>query len=183
MAFGFAVIGLASNSAGPFITPGLGPSVPHWNDTAGHRIEAHSAGMFLDEPSKRWFWYGESKKTSSLADHGVNAYSAPSVAGPWRFEGQVIGQKDLPMTIAGQSGPWIIERPKVLFNSATGKYVCWFHLDTAGYKFRHSAVFEAARPQGPFSFVHALQPDGVPSLDVRRPPSCRDAAPLTHACR
>jgi hypothetical protein len=44
--------------------------------------------------------------------------------------------------------------------------VCWFHLDTAGYKFRHVGIFESDKPTGPFEFVHALQPDGIPSLDM-----------------
>ena len=142
------------------ITPGFNESCPHWLDTDGNRIEAHSAGMFQDPATKRWFWYGESKKTSNLADHGVNCYSSASIAGPWKNEGQVIKQKDLPSTINGQKGPFIIERPKVLFNKKTKKFVCWFHLDTNGYKYRHSAVFQSDNPTGPFLFIHALQPDG-----------------------
>eukprot|EP00912_Choanoflagellata_sp_UC4_P000009 UC4_evm3s7 len=122
-----------------------------------HLIEAHAAGMFQDPTSHRWFWYGESKKTSDLADHGVNCYSSASIAGPWTFVGQVIAQKDLPEKINGQEGPFIVERPKVLYNTKTKKYVCWY---------RHSAVFQSDSPTGPFEFVHALQPDGIPSLDM-----------------
>lgn len=70
------------------------------------------------------------------------------------------------MPTGGSSGPFVIERPKTLFNPRTRKYVCWFHLDTAGYKFRHAAVFESSSPTGPFAFVHALQPDGIASLDM-----------------
>ena len=44
--------------------------------------------------------------------------------------------------------------------------MCWFHLDTSGYKFRHVGIFESSGPAGPFIFVHALQPDGIPSLDM-----------------
>ena len=40
------------------------------------------------------FWllgrYGESKKTDTLVDHGVNCYSSSDLGGPWRFEGQVV---------------------------------------------------------------------------------------------
>ena len=81
-----------------YIVPG-GPTTPHWNDTQGNRIEAHGAGMLYVKEEGRWYWcvvrvrrslrYGESKKTDSLADHGVNCYSAPSLSGPWTFEGQV----------------------------------------------------------------------------------------------
>jgi hypothetical protein len=27
-------------------------------------------------------------------------------------------------------------------------------------------IFESDKPTGPFEFVHALQPDGIPSLDM-----------------
>ena len=65
----------------------------------------------LQAPDGRWYWYGESKKTPHLGDHGVNCYSAPDISGPWRNEGQVLHQANI--TVAGQSGPYIIERPKV----------------------------------------------------------------------
>ena len=61
----------------------------HWNDTDGNRIEAHAAGMLQSPIDNRWYWYGESKKTSGLGDHGVNCYSAATIAGPWKNEGQV----------------------------------------------------------------------------------------------
>lgn len=139
-----------------------GPTTPHWNDTAGNRIEAHSAGLLIE--NGRYYWYGESKKTDDLSDHGVNCYSASSLAGPWTFEGQILSQKDI--VVEGQSGPFVVERPKVLFNNKTNLYVLWFHLDNSGYSFRHAAVAVSPTPTGHFRFVHALQPDGVPSLDM-----------------
>ena len=55
------------------VRPGFDATSPHWNDTQDNRIEAHAAGLLQAEDGL-WYWYGESKKTSSLADHGVNAY-------------------------------------------------------------------------------------------------------------
>jgi hypothetical protein len=135
-----------------------------WNDTNGNRIEAHAAGMLQSETDHRWYWYGESKKTSSLVDHGVNLYSADTLAGPWKFEGQVFHQQDIHM--ANQTGPFIVERPKVLYNAKTKLYVMWFHLDTAGYGFRRAGVATSTVPIGPFKFIHGIQPDGIPSLDM-----------------
>jgi hypothetical protein len=136
----------------------------HWNDTDGNRIEAHAAGMLQSDVDHRWYWYGESKKTGDLADHGVNCYSADTIAGPWKNEGQVFHQQDIHM--ANVSGPFIVERPKVLYNAKTKLYVLWFHLDTGGYKFRHAGIATSTTPTGPFKFVHGLQPDGIPSLDM-----------------
>jgi hypothetical protein len=136
----------------------------HWNDTAGERIEAHAAGMLQSPGDQRWYWYGESKKDSLLASHGVNCYSAPTIAGPWKNEGQVLSQSQI--VAPGAKGPFVVERPKVLYNAKTKKYVMWFHLDDAGYKYRHVGTATADNPQGPFSWSRAFQPDGIPSLDM-----------------
>ena len=42
----------------------------------------------------------------------------------------------------------------------------WFHLDTSDYKYRHSGIATSPSPNGPFTFVKAVQPDGIPSLDM-----------------
>ena len=81
----------------------------------------------LQAPDGRWYWYGESKKTPNLKDHGVNCYSAPSISGPWKNEGTVLNQSDISMP--GDQGPYIVERPKVLYNTKTKTYVMWFHFD------------------------------------------------------
>mmetsp|Transcript_7450 Transcript_7450/g.17656 ORF Transcript_7450/g.17656 Transcript_7450/m.17656 type:complete len:379 (+) Transcript_7450:25-1161(+) len=146
-----------------------------WLDTDSNKIEAHGAGMLQSPTDGRWYWYGESKKTPHLADHGVNCYSSETLAGPWRFEGRVFSQEMMPKVVKGEIGPWVIERPKVLYNNNTSKFVMWFHLDKASwnffasqgyYSFRHAAVATSPTPVGPFKFVHALQPDGIPSLDM-----------------
>lgn len=136
----------------------------HWNDTDGNRIEAHAAGMLQSPVDGRWYWYGESKKTDSLADHGVNCYSAETIAGPWRNEGQVLAQSDIKQP--DTEGPFVVERPKVLYNTETKKFVMWFHLDTADYKYRHAGVAQSSSPTGPFQYVHGMKPDGINSLDM-----------------
>ncbi len=155
-----------SASVGEIVRSCFDASCTHWNDTDGNRIEAHSAG-FLRAGSgadARWYWYGESKKTGNLSEHGVTCYSSASLAGPWKFEGQVVSQNDI--EVPGRSGPWVVERPKVLYNEKTKKYVMWFHLDESGYKFRHTGVATADSPEGPFTFLYGFQPDGIPALDM-----------------
>ncbi len=154
----------ASGPASNWIEPGLYPTTPHWNDTDGERIEAHAAGMLQSSTDHRWYWYGESKKDGDLRDHGVNCYSAPGLSGPWRNEGQVFHQSDV--HVHDSTGPFIIERPKVLYNKATSLYVMWFHLDTAGYKYRHVGVATSSEPNRGFVFHAGFKPDGVNSLDM-----------------
>lgn len=152
----------APSQLGP--PPQLVRSNLHWSDTAGNRIESHAAGMLQSPVDNRWYWYGESKKTSTLGDHGVNCYSADTIAGPWRNEGQVFHQSEVQQP--DTSGPFIIERPKVLYNVLTKKFVMWFHLDTDGYLYRHAGVAQADNATGPFEYVHGMKPDGINSLDM-----------------
>ena len=160
----WAIISAASafgpgNNSNHDIVPGV-----HWNDTDNNRIEAHAAGMLHSEIDKRWYWYGESKKTQNISDHGVNLYSSDSLAGPWQFEGQVLRQQDIHTSNA--TGPFIVERPKVLYNEMTKLYVMWFHLDTPGYGLRQAGVATSPNATGPFQFVHGIKPDGYGSLDM-----------------
>ena len=157
---GLALFQIAVGNA-QFIRPGFDATAPHWHDSRGNRIEAHAAGL-LKAGDGFWYWYGESKKTPSLTDHGVNAYRSKTLAGPWTFLGEVFGQRELPEVLHGQAGPFVLERPKVLFNEATKTYVMWMHLDSRGYTFRHSGVAVSKQPAGPFTFQHALQPDVRP---------------------
>lgn len=146
------------------IRPCFSESCSHWKDTDGRRIEAHGAGIIQSPTDKRWYWYGEGEKTDTLEDHGINCYSSDSLAGPWHFEGEVFSQQDL--KIQESSGPFVVERPKVIFNVEAQKFVMWFHADDSDYKFRSVGVATADLPTGPFTFVHVLQPDGESSLDM-----------------
>ena len=150
------------------IRPCFEETCPPWTDTDGNRIEAHAAGMLQSPLDGKWYWYGESAKGSVSSDgsmlHGVNCYSASDLAGPWQFEGQVLKQSDV--DVDGVTGPFIIERPKVLFNPRTETFVMWFHLETEGYLYRHAGVATSKTANGRFSFVHSVQPDGLPSLDM-----------------
>mmetsp|Transcript_20824 Transcript_20824/g.37959 ORF Transcript_20824/g.37959 Transcript_20824/m.37959 type:complete len:393 (-) Transcript_20824:20-1198(-) len=162
------------------IRPCFDETCAHWLDTSGKRIEAHSASVVQHPSGDRWYWYGESKKTSDLGDHGVNCYSAASLAGPWQFEGEVLHQSQI--SVAGQPGPFVVERPRVLYNAKTGLFVMWFHLDIGGYKLRQTGVATSANASGPFQFVHSMQPDGVPSLDMSLWRDWDETAYLVRSC-
>ena len=46
---------------------------PFW-DMDGKKIEAHGAGLLLDQRSSRVYWYGESKKLKDFTTHAINVY-------------------------------------------------------------------------------------------------------------
>jgi hypothetical protein len=134
-----------------------------WNDTDGKSIQAHATGILIDPSDNSYWWYGESLKTSNLSDHGINCYHSTDLLN-WKNVGQVFGQQQV--NIKNHSGPYIIERPKVVWNAGTKLFVMWFHLDSSNYGFRYVGVATSPTPGAVFTFVNGFQPDGIPSLDM-----------------
>jgi hypothetical protein len=134
-----------------------------WNDTNGKSIQAHATGILIDPFDKSYWWFGESLKTGSLSDHGINCYHSKDLLN-WDNIGEVLGQKQV--YIKDRSGPYIIERPKVVWNEKTKLFVLWFHLDSSSYGYRYVGVAISPYPNQTFIFVDAFQPDGIPSLDM-----------------
>ena len=60
----------------------------------------------------------------------------------------------------------IVERPKVLFNSATGRYVMWMHIDNTSYNDQRAGVAVSTTPCGPYTYLGATRPLGHPSRDL-----------------
>ena len=95
------------------------PGIP-WFDTDGNRIEAHGGGFLQYKGTV--YWYGETKKTDTLADHGINLYSStdPDLV-EWKFEGLMVKNEDVKQP--DMRGPFVVERPKVVYNAKTGLFV------------------------------------------------------------
>jgi hypothetical protein len=165
-----------------------------WLDTQGRRIEAHGGGLLSH--GGKLYWYGEGAKQIEPQrgygySDGVTCYSSVSggLAGPWRSHGVVLAERAIPASppeLPQADRPFILERPKVIYNERTQMFVMWFHLDAAElieeaqltnwhrlkhvkhkYVYRRAGVAVSESVTGPFAFVHALQPDGEKSLDLQ----------------
>jgi hypothetical protein len=183
---------LGNVASAPWVASCFEKDCPHpWLDTDGHRIEAHGGAIVHDRNGKI-YWFGESAKLVEpkrgyAYSVGVACYSSTAIGGPWTNEGIVLSQDNIKdKELLKKDRPLIIERPKVLFNAATEKYVMWFHLDAAEmldesavtswhkkkgilykYWFRRAAVATSSSPTGPFIFIFSLLPDGEKSLDLQ----------------
>ena len=120
-----------------------------WKDTAGKQIQAH--GGLIQKFGDTYYWYGEDKTRGGRPIDGVRAYSSKDLYN-WTDEGTVLkvmenreqfemdeyfktlyfdyndAEKD-EVYLNLRSSNCIVERPKVLYNEKTGKYVMWFHSD------------------------------------------------------
>ena len=59
----------------------------------------------------------------------------------------------------------VVERPKVLFNARTSKFVMWMHIDTADYELASLGVAVSEHPLGPFKYQGSFRPHGQQSRD------------------
>ncbi|TAA08873.1 beta-glucanase [Pseudoxanthomonas winnipegensis] len=162
-----AVLLLASWSAAAADKPASIVPGERWHDRQGEVINAHGAGM-LKAPGGSYYWFGEYKtagKGGNAAHVGVSVYQSRDLL-HWDARGIALPvSKDPASDIADGA---IIERPKVLHNVATGKYVMWFHLERAGhgYKDAHVGVAVADAPAGPYRYLRSFQPNGQQSRDM-----------------
>ncbi len=167
-----ASAGLAAPTrAGPVFTPGA-----VWHDTAGQPINAHAGGVLFHEGV--YYWYGEIKEgrtylpkankawggTRVLAG-GVSCYSSRDLVS-WKNEGVALAPvpEDPDHDLSPEN---IIERPKVIYNARTNKFVLWFHQDSPNYAAARSGVAVSDTPAGPFKYLGSFRPNaGVRPLNA-----------------
>ncbi len=147
-----------------FIPVPLNQFVPgaYWYDTNGNLIEAHGGGMLYVNSSKTYYWYGEYRNASDKSHAiGISCYSSKNLYN-WKFEGIVLSDS---ATNADGNTP-VLERPKVIYNDSTHKYVMWMHIDAANYSAAEAGVAVSDKPTGPFKYLGAERPNGQMSRDM-----------------
>ena len=139
--------------AGPEFHPG-----GIWPDTDGNPIQAHGGGVLVH--SNVFYWYGEDRTPGTRG--GVSCYSSTNLY-DWKREGAALTPESLP----GVDGRLtFIERPKVIFNPLTKRFVMWMHVEQQGYGFARVGIAAGDRPAGPFTFLNAIRPNGNMSRDM-----------------
>lgn len=151
-----APVAAAQASAQP--QPGL-PNGGLWPDAGGVHVNAHGGGVLFHEG--RYYWFGEHKVAGELgntAQVGVRVYSSADLLS-WRNEGVALAVSENPKSEIARG--CILERPKVLHNRRTGKFVMWFHLELPGSKYEsaRSGVAVAERVTGPYTYVGSGRPN------------------------
>lgn len=122
-----------------------------WFDTDGNIINAHGGGILYHEG--KYYWFGEHKgERSNAALVGVTCYSSSDLYN-WKNEGIAMPVSEDPNSpiVKGST----IERPKVIYNARTGKFVMYFHLELKGkgYEAAHVGVAVSDKATGPYQFI------------------------------
>lgn len=158
-----------------------------WLDTENNVIQAHGGHVqrltvkdkVTGELVERWWWVGEDKTRGNRG--GICAYSSEDLYN-WTFEGVVMRnvstreQLDTEEYFADLYADYtseqldhvyscindttsIIERPKMIYNEKTDKYIIWFHADgptatsNSNYAAASAGVAISDTPYGPFKFI------------------------------
>ena len=139
-----------------------------WKDTDGNVIHAHGGHMLKVDDT--WFWYGEDRRD----DFYVSCYASTDLI-HWTFRNHVL-RVDSPteatriradLALQREDGGKVnIERPKVLYNEKTGKYVMWMHYENGrDYLCARAAVATCDTPDGDFVYHGSFNPYGAMSRD------------------
>ncbi|MFD5215099.1 family 43 glycosylhydrolase [Microbacterium sp. NPDC058345] len=143
------------------ITPGQ-----VWLDTKGERIHTHGGSIIMVEGV--FYWYGENKEKSTpgsgIWHYGVRCYSSTDLYN-WEDRGLII-----PPDLDDESSPLhpaqYLDRPHIIYNERTRKFVCWIKVMTPGEPTQRSTVLEADSILGPYRIVRSwLRPLGMNAGD------------------
>lgn len=136
-----------------------------WLDTSGNRIQAHGGSvMFLDGV---YYWYGENKEktdgVSPIWHWGVRCYSSRDLYN-WEDRGLIIPPE--PDDENSSLHPHrCMDRPHILFNEKTKKFVCWLKIMNAD-KTQSMTILTADSILGPYTKVREnFRPHGMSSGD------------------
>ncbi|MEP7144151.1 MAG: glycoside hydrolase family 43 protein [Ferruginibacter sp.] len=132
-----------------------------WFDDKGEIINAHGGGILFSD--NKYYWFGE--KRGRREQEGVNVYSSNDLYN-WKFEALALSPGE--DTTSDIARGCLMERPKVIYNSHTKKYVMWFHLELRkqGYKAARAAVAQSDNITGPYKYISGFRPNGNMSRDM-----------------
>ena len=136
-----------------------------WLDTEGKPIKAHGGSVIYVKD--RYYWYGENKEKTDgkngIWHWGVRCYSSTDLYN-WTDEGLII-----PPDPEDETSPLhpsaCMDRPHILFNAQTGKFVCWLKIMEKDGR-QTETVLTADRILGPYTIVKTgLMPLGMSAGD------------------
>ncbi len=130
-----------------------------WLDTEGKKIEAHGFQVFYNEQDSTYYWYGENKehtrRGSNVWTWGIRAYASKDFVN-WEDKGLIIPPDTVDVHSPLHYSQWN-DRPHIVYNKQTGKWICWIKNMSSTVFF----VMQADNFLGPYEMVNTgLRPGG-----------------------
>ncbi|KAE9978210.1 hypothetical protein BLS_000802 [Venturia inaequalis] len=146
---------ISSASAALQILPGAA-----WTDqgVTGRHLQAHGPGVI--KVADTYYMIGEDKLDGSSFQN-VNCYASTNLV-EWNFAGALLSR-----TASGELGPnRVVERPKVIYNESTKKYVLYMHVEDSGYKEAKVGVAVGDTVCGKYEYLGSYRPMDNQSRDM-----------------
>jgi hypothetical protein len=121
--------------------------------TDGNPVHAHGGGVI--KVGTYYYWFGENRNADNTFRY-VSAYRSTDLKN-WQFRNHVLTEATNPeLDVAN------IERPKVMYNSATGKFVMWMHKENGvDYGEARAAVAVSDTVDGNYTWRGSFRPLGL----------------------
>ena len=143
-----------------------------WKTIDGQEIHAHGGYIIYFEDY--YYWYGEDRRDNIY----VSCYRSKDLLN-WEFRNHVLTTEskteryrvwtDTGLTYIDTNNAVKkinIERPKVLYNKLTGKFLMWMHFENGiNYSQSRCALASCDTPDGDFTYHGSFQPYGCMSRD------------------
>ncbi|PTB41905.1 carbohydrate-binding module family 35 protein [Trichoderma asperellum CBS 433.97] len=130
-----------------------------WTTSNGLHMQAHGGGLIKVDDT--FYLVGEDH-TNGAAFQNINCYSSKDMV-QWEYLGAPLS---LTNTTSDLGPGRVVERPKVLWNERTGKYVMWMHIDASSYGEAKVGVAIGDTVCGKYEYLTSFQPLGFQSRDM-----------------
>jgi len=147
------VVGSPAQAAAVTIT-----NATQFTDTTGAVVHAHGGGMI--KVGSYYYLFGENRNADNTFK-AISVYRSTDLK-TWEFRNNALTQSSATeLQVAN------IERPKVIYNSTTGKYVMWMHKENGtDYNEARAAVAVSNTVDGTYTYLSSFRPpDGTTSRD------------------
>lgn len=155
-----------------------------WLDTDGNTIQAH--GGQVQKIGDKWWWIGENRD----GNRDIKLYSSDDLYN-WKSEGSAMralsnrnqldsdpyfvalygdlssAEKDVVYQAIRSNA--VIERPKLIYNASTRKYIIWFHADDSNYGAAAAGVAISDNITGPYKFIKRSRLHQLPASEYHQP--------------
>ncbi|MFF7264192.1 RICIN domain-containing protein [Streptomyces sp. NPDC008159] len=154
-----SVFALSVTGSPALAAPVTVTNATQFTDTDGNVVHAHGGGVI--KVGSFFYWFGENRNADNTFK-AVSAYRSTDLR-TWEFRGDVLTRASSPELAVAN-----IERPKVIFNSTTGKFVMWMHKENGSdYNQARAAVAVSDTVDGDYTWRGSFRPpSGTTSRDM-----------------
>ncbi|WLW51323.1 family 43 glycosylhydrolase [Streptomyces sp. YU58] len=154
-----ALLALCLALLGALATAGPAQAAPQtivngtqFTDTSGNPVHAHGGGVI--KVGTYYYWFGENRNADNTFRY-VDAYRSTDLKN-WEFRNHVLTEATDPELATAN-----IERPKVMYNASTGKFVMWMHKENGvDYSEARAAVAVSDTVDGNYTWRGSFRPLG-----------------------